>query len=103
MLAVTHLAQVAACADQHTSSSAKALKGMAATAERTCQPVAGEARVAEIARMLGGERLSGTAHCAGHAAGIMPADTSRQCRAESQKARNSERVDAAAGDRKATK
>jgi DNA repair protein RecN (Recombination protein N) len=26
------------------------------------QPVEGEARVAEVARMLGGERLSGTAH-----------------------------------------
>lgn len=57
VLAVTHLPQVAACADQHFVVS-KALR-----AGVTCsdvQPVAGEARVAEIARMLGGERLSST-------------------------------------------
>jgi len=57
VLAVTHLPQVAACADQHFVVS-KALR-----AGVTCsdvQPVHGEARVAEIARMLGGERLSST-------------------------------------------
>ena len=59
VLAVTHLAQVAACADRHFVVS-KALKGKQTLS--TIQPVEGEARVAEVARMLGGERLSGTAH-----------------------------------------
>jgi RNase adapter protein RapZ len=53
VLAVTHLAQVAACADHHFVVS-KALQGKATVSD--VQPVAGEARVAEIARMLGGER-----------------------------------------------
>ncbi|MDE2397855.1 MAG: DNA repair protein RecN, partial [Burkholderiales bacterium] len=57
VLAVTHLAQVAACADHHFVVS-KGLVG-AATVSRV-EPVSGEARVAEIARMLGGERLAGT-------------------------------------------
>ncbi len=58
VLAVTHLPQVAACADHHLVV-AKALRG-----GQTCsdvQPVLGETRVAEIARMLGGERLSSAA------------------------------------------
>ncbi len=59
VLAVTHLAQVAACADGHFVVS-KALKGRQTLSD--IQPVDGVARVAEIARMLGGERLSGTAH-----------------------------------------
>jgi DNA repair protein RecN (Recombination protein N) len=59
VLAVTHLAQVAACADHHFVVS-KALKGRQTLSH--IQPVEGEARVAEVARMLGGERLSGTAH-----------------------------------------
>ena len=59
VLAVTHLAQVAACADRHFVVS-KALKGKQTLSH--IQPVEGEARVAEVARMLGGERLSGTAH-----------------------------------------
>jgi DNA repair protein RecN (Recombination protein N) len=59
VLAVTHLAQVAACADHHLLVS-KALKGKATSSD--VRPVAGEARVAEVARMLGGESLSGTAH-----------------------------------------
>jgi DNA repair protein RecN (Recombination protein N) len=59
VLAVTHLAQVAACADHHFVVS-KALRGRQTLSE--IEPVEGEARVAEIARMLGGERLSGTAH-----------------------------------------
>ena len=57
VLAVTHLPQVAACADAHWLVSKAAQDG------RTFSDVAavsGEARVAEIARMLGGERLSGT-------------------------------------------
>ena len=59
VLAVTHLAQVAACADAHVVV-AKALQGGAAATQ--VQLVTGEARVAEVARMLGGERLSGQAH-----------------------------------------
>jgi DNA repair protein RecN (Recombination protein N) len=57
VLAVTHLAQVAACADQHFVVS-KALQGQVTVSD--VQPVAGEARVGEVARMLGGERLVGT-------------------------------------------
>jgi DNA repair protein RecN (Recombination protein N) len=57
VLAVTHLAQVAACADHHFVVT-KALQGTATVSD--VQPVAGEARVAEVARMLGGERLTGT-------------------------------------------
>ncbi len=59
VLAVTHLAQVAACADGHFVVS-KALRGKQTLSD--IRPVEGEARVAEIARMLGGETLSGTAH-----------------------------------------
>lgn len=59
VLAVTHLAQVAACADRHFVVS-KALRGKQTLSNM--QAVEGEARVAEIARMLGGEKLSGTAH-----------------------------------------
>jgi len=59
VLAVTHLAQVAACADRHFVV-AKALRGRQTVS--SVVPVEGEARVAEVARMLGGETLSGTAH-----------------------------------------
>jgi len=59
VLAVTHLAQVAACADRHFVVS-KALQGRQTLSD--LQGVEGEARVAEVARMLGGERLSGTVH-----------------------------------------
>jgi DNA repair protein RecN (Recombination protein N) len=59
VMAVTHLAQVAACADRHYVVS-KALQGRQTLSQ--IQPVEGVARVAEIARMLGGERLSGVAH-----------------------------------------
>jgi DNA repair protein RecN (Recombination protein N) len=57
VLAVTHLAQVAACADQHF------VVSKATEAGRTRSqvvPVNGEARVLEVARMLGGERLTNT-------------------------------------------
>ena len=57
VLAVTHLAQVAACADQHLVVSKTSRGGSTSSA---LQAVSGEARVAEVARMLGGEKLSGT-------------------------------------------
>ncbi len=57
VLAVTHLPQVAACADCHWVVSKKAEDGLT---HSQVGAVAGEQRVSEIARMLGGERLSGT-------------------------------------------
>ncbi len=57
VLAVTHLPQVAACADHHLVVS-KHLQG--ATTLSTVSNVSGEQRVGEVARMLGGEKLSGT-------------------------------------------
>ena len=75
VLAVTHLPQVAACADHHLLV-AKGLQG-GATASRVA-PVAGEARVAEIARMLGGERLSSTSLA--HAQEMLDASTAAPAR-----------------------
>jgi DNA repair protein RecN (Recombination protein N) len=57
VLAVTHLPQVAACADHHL---VVAKRSDAQGASSSVSPVEGEKRVAEVARMLGGERLSGT-------------------------------------------
>ncbi|MFZ2294384.1 MAG: DNA repair protein RecN [Polaromonas sp.] len=57
VMAVTHLPQVAACADQHLVVAKRAEKGKTLS---TVEHVNGEQRVAEIARMLGGEKLSGT-------------------------------------------
>lgn len=57
VLAVTHLPQVAACADQHLVV-AKQLIDRVTVSSVTA--VAGETRVAELARMLGGERVLGT-------------------------------------------
>ncbi|MDB5897283.1 MAG: recN [Ramlibacter sp.] len=57
VLAVTHLPQVAACADHHLL---VAKQSSAAGTSSSVATVEGEKRVAEIARMLGGERLSGT-------------------------------------------
>jgi DNA repair protein RecN (Recombination protein N) len=57
VLAVTHLPQVAACADRHFVVSKQSRGGITRS---QVEPVAGEPRVAEIARMLGGEHLSGT-------------------------------------------
>jgi DNA repair protein RecN (Recombination protein N) len=57
VLAVTHLPQVAACADHHFVVSKRSVDGTTISA---VDAVVGEGRVAEVARMLGGERLSGT-------------------------------------------
>ena len=57
VLAVTHLPQVAACANHHLVVS-KQMQGTSTVS--TVGAVVGEKRVAEIARMLGGEKLSGT-------------------------------------------
>ncbi len=57
VLAVTHLPQVAACADHHLVVAKHSDKAGTAS---SVLPVQGEQRVAEVARMLGGERLSGT-------------------------------------------
>jgi len=68
VLAVTHLAQVAACADGHFVVS-KALHGKQTVSAVT--PASGEARVSEIARMLGGEKLSSTSRA--HAQALLGA------------------------------
>ena len=57
VLAVTHLPQVAACADHHFVVSKQLHDGATLSDVRS---VGGEQRVAEVARMLGGERLSNT-------------------------------------------
>jgi DNA repair protein RecN (Recombination protein N) len=57
VLAVTHLPQVAACADHHLVVAKQSQGGAPAS---SVAAVEGEKRVAEVARMLGGERLSGT-------------------------------------------
>lgn len=57
VLAVTHLAQVAAAADRHFV--VAKLSDKAGT-RSSIEAVSGEPRVVEIARMLGGERRSGT-------------------------------------------
>jgi DNA repair protein RecN (Recombination protein N) len=57
VLAVTHLPQVAACADHHLVVS-KQMQGQ--TTVSSVAAVIGEQRVGEIARMLGGEKLSST-------------------------------------------
>jgi DNA repair protein RecN (Recombination protein N) len=70
VLAVTHLPQVAACADHHWVVSKHADKEGVAS---QVKPALGEQRVAEIARMLGGERLSDTTHA--HAREMLQAMT----------------------------
>jgi DNA repair protein RecN (Recombination protein N) len=57
VLAVTHLPQVAACADHHFVVAKQLCDGLALS---EVHAVGGEVRVAEVARMLGGERLSNT-------------------------------------------
>ena len=57
VMAVTHLPQVAACSDQHLVVAKVTESGRT---HSTVSPVTGQARVAEIGRMLGGEKLSTT-------------------------------------------
>ncbi|MEI8028783.1 MAG: DNA repair protein RecN [Comamonadaceae bacterium] len=57
VLCVTHLPQVASCADQHLVVAKQTLGNSTVS---SVAPVHGEQRVAEVARMLGGERLSST-------------------------------------------
>ncbi len=54
VLAVTHLPQVAACATHHLVVSKQLVDGSTTS---QVNPVVNEARVAELARMLGGERM----------------------------------------------
>ena len=63
VLAVTHLPQVAGCADHHLLVAKRQTHGETASAARTESSVTAldeEGRVREIARMLGGERVSAT-------------------------------------------
>ncbi len=55
VLAVTHLAQVACCADHHFVVNKQVRQGQVSSSVTT---VEGESRVGELARMLGGDRLS---------------------------------------------
>jgi DNA repair protein RecN (Recombination protein N) len=57
VMAVTHLPQVAACSDQHLVVAKLTENGKTFS---SVEGVTGEARVFEIARMLGGEKLSNT-------------------------------------------
>jgi DNA repair protein RecN (Recombination protein N) len=57
VMAVTHLPQVAACSDQHLVVAKLTENGKTFS---SVEGVTGEARVLEIARMLGGEKLSNT-------------------------------------------
>ena len=82
VLAVTHLPQVAAAADRHVVVSKSTPAGGGAT-QSSLEVVEGSARRAEIARMLGGGRVSdtGLAHAtemlaAGHDAGDAAASAS---------------------------
>ena len=70
VMAVTHLPQVAACADNHWVVYKQSDKQGSFSAVET---VTGEQRVSEIARMLGGERLSDTTHA--HAREMLQAMT----------------------------
>ena len=73
VLAVTHLPQVAACADHHLVVSKRLHQGQI---QSGVAAIAGEERVSEIARMLGGEKLSATTLA--HAREMLTATPTRQ-------------------------
>ncbi len=75
VLAVTHLPQVAACADHHFVVSKRTQAG---STRSDVNAVRGEDRVAEVARMLGGERLSGTSRA--HAQELLAVATAAPAR-----------------------
>ncbi|MBI5259277.1 MAG: DNA repair protein RecN [Burkholderiales bacterium] len=79
VLAVTHLAQVAACADHHFVVTKQQHGGSAAS---SVHPVSGEARVAEVARMLGGERMADTS--VAHAQAMLQHSTPAPAKRRSQ-------------------
>ena len=81
VLAVTHLPQVAACADQHLVVAKRQQAGGVAS---SVTPVQGEQRVSEVARMLGGERLSSTTLA--HAREMLDASAQPAARARKVKA-----------------
>ena len=58
VLCVTHLPQIAAFADQHLAVRKRVERGRTVT---LVEPLAGDARVEEVARMLGGETITATA------------------------------------------
>jgi DNA repair protein RecN (Recombination protein N) len=58
VLCVTHLPQIAAFADQHLAVRKRVERGRTVT---LVEPLEGEARVEEVARMLGGETITATA------------------------------------------
>jgi DNA repair protein RecN (Recombination protein N) len=58
LLCVTHLAQIAAFGDHHYSVSKQESKGRT---HSVVEELSGEARVKEVARMIGGQRLTGEA------------------------------------------
>lgn len=60
VLAVTHLPQVAACAQWHCVVTKQRGDGVQALTTSTVQALPAEGRTLEIARMLGGEKLSAT-------------------------------------------
>ena len=63
VLAVTHLPQVAACADHHLLVAKRQTSGGKGTeprTESTVAPLDAAGRTQEVARMLGGERVSKT-------------------------------------------
>lgn len=76
VLAVTHLPQVAACADHHLAVSK--LRGE--TASSSVAAVHGESRVEEIARMLGG--ASQSTHTLAHARALLALPSSATARGE---------------------
>ena len=82
VLAVTHLAQVAACADHHYVVTKASQGGSVASEVRL---TVGEARVHEIARMLGGERMAHTSLAHAQAmlqdASLTPASTRARSKA----------------------